>query len=232
MADGTQARERKSQVLAQQLRDRIASGEWPPGHRLPSERVLVAEYGVSRPAVREALQVLQLAGDVETRLGEGSFVLEPRPEDAASAAGLAAGTSITEMMEVREAVEVAAAALAVRHATRSDGFRLQAVVAELEDALEAEDYEEYLRATLRLHKQVAAASHNRYLTQLVEEITDRHGRDQWLLQLRYNPEVAAFSLDVHRAIVQGILDRDLQAAVAATVDHYEDYPALRSSEAT
>lgn len=69
-------RNRKSlgRAVADDLRDRIFSGEFPPGARLPSEVEIGAEYGVSRVTVRTALQLLESRGLIDVRHGSGSFV--------------------------------------------------------------------------------------------------------------------------------------------------------------
>lgn len=224
-------RTRKSQVLVDALLSRVRSGEWPVGARLPSERDLSAEYRVSRVAVREALQVLQLSGHIETRLGDGSFVAEPRATaSTADDAGLLAGMSIAETLEAREGAELASALMAIRRATRSDCLKLQAVVAEMEEHLEQNDHKAYLLSTLDLHLLVARASRNAYLIRVVTELTDRHRNDQWLLHDQYTPDVAAFSFEVHRDLVEAIVNRDPVAAFEATTRHYEDYPVLHGGD--
>jgi GntR family transcriptional regulator len=64
--------------LADRLRERIADGHWEPGHRLPSEQELAAEYGVSRPTVRSAVARLVDSGMVRVRHGAGTFVTAHR----------------------------------------------------------------------------------------------------------------------------------------------------------
>lgn len=218
---------RKPQIVVDALLSQVRSGEWAVGTKLPSERDLSAEYKVSRAAVREALQVLQLSGHIETRLGDGSFVAEPSAgASAEDEAGLLAGMSITETLEVRQAVELSSALMAIRRATRSDLLKLQAVTAEMEEHLEQSDYKSYLLSTLDLHILVAAASRNAYLIRVVTELTNRHRDDQWLLHDQYTPEVAAFSFDVHRELVEAILNHDPAGVFDATTRHYEDYPVL------
>ena len=65
--------------IAGQLSTLIASGEFAPGARLPSERDLAVQLGVSRPSVREALIALEVEGKVEVRVGAGIFVAAARP---------------------------------------------------------------------------------------------------------------------------------------------------------
>ncbi|MEJ3659179.1 FCD domain-containing protein [Actinomycetes bacterium KLBMP 9759] len=225
------SRTRKPQLVVDGLLGRIRSGEWPIGTRLPSERDLAVEFSVSRAGVREALQVLQLTGHVETRLGDGSFVAQ-----AASGldddAWLAASMSISEALEVREAVELSSAVLAIRRATRSDLLKLQAVVAEMEEHLERGDHESYLLATLDMHVLVAEASHNAYLIRVVSELIERHRDDQWLLHEHYDPGVAAYSFELHRDLVHAIVGKDVPQAVEATTRHYEQYPVLTARART
>ena len=65
--------------IAEQLSRLIASGEFSEGSRLPSERDLAVQLGVSRPSVREALIALEVAGKVDVRVGAGIFVSTRRP---------------------------------------------------------------------------------------------------------------------------------------------------------
>lgn len=61
-------------AIADELRGRIDSGEWPPGHRLPSENDLITAYGVEQQTARRALEVLKNEGLVAARRGDGTFV--------------------------------------------------------------------------------------------------------------------------------------------------------------
>ena len=132
---------RKSEMLVRLFAERIRSGQWDPGSRLPSERELARLFEVSRTAVREALKALQLAGEIETRLGEGSFVLESRRSEADEEALVGAGQSIVSKLQARQALEIASGVLAIKNASESDRIKLRAVRVELAEALEAEDYQ-------------------------------------------------------------------------------------------
>ena len=68
--------------IAEQIRGLIRSGEFPPGARLPPERDLAKQLGVSRPSVREALIALEVEGLVEVRIGSGIYVRVPRAKRA------------------------------------------------------------------------------------------------------------------------------------------------------
>jgi DNA-binding FadR family transcriptional regulator len=218
---------RKPQQVASALLQQIQESKWAVGERLPSERQLSKELGVSRNAIREALTALQLSGHIETRLGEGSFVTQPDPTPTGTdEAGVLAGLSIADALEIRESLEIAAATLAVRRARRSDVLRINSVVSRMKERLDRRDYGAYLAATLDLHLEIAGASHSQVLLKLSSELMEKHRTDQWVLQGRYTPEVGAYSFELHAKLAKAIETRDLNDAVEATCRHYEDYPVF------
>ncbi|MGA7327317.1 MAG: FadR/GntR family transcriptional regulator [Rhodomicrobium sp.] len=100
----------------------IASGRYPPGTKLPSEQELIAAFSVSRTVVREAVAALRARGLVTTRQGSGAFVSaasgnEPYVIDDK---GLNSLAKVIEVLELRMAVEIEAAALASKRASRRD----------------------------------------------------------------------------------------------------------------
>src|SRR5579859_5818875 len=95
--------------IAAQLSALIASGEFKPGQRLPGERELARQLGVSRPSVREALIALEVEEKVEVRVGSGVFVSQPR---ALPAAVLHQGEGPFELIRARWVVEGETAAIA------------------------------------------------------------------------------------------------------------------------
>jgi GntR family transcriptional repressor for pyruvate dehydrogenase complex len=222
------SRPRKPELVAEALLAKIRSGALPLGERLPSERDLAAEFGVSRNAVREALTVLQLSGHIETRLGDGSYIAEPQHVVLDEGdAGLVAALNITELLQTREALELASALTAIQRATRSDLLKMDALVAEMEEHLEQGDFKRYLEATMDLHRAIAAASRVPLLVRLVAELTEKHQSHEWVLQDRYTPAIGAYSLDVHRSLAQAIRDKNVNGVYEATRQHYQDYPALQ-----
>jgi DNA-binding FadR family transcriptional regulator len=111
---GTPVRKRSTnlaQGVVEALTQCILLGQLKPGEKLPSESTIVAEHGVSRTVVREALSKLQASGLVETRHGIGTFALAPQ---AQSGLRLNVDTlaSVRSMLELRLGLEVQAVALA------------------------------------------------------------------------------------------------------------------------
>src|SRR6187431_3237315 len=98
--------------IAEQLRSLIQSGEFPPGSRLPSERELAEQLGVSRPSVREALIALEIEGKVEVRVGSGVFVTQGKHARLSLASGMPQGEGPFELLQARITVEGEVALLA------------------------------------------------------------------------------------------------------------------------
>lgn len=116
--------------IAEQLRSLITGGEFTPGSRLPAERDLAKQLGVSRPSVREALIALEVEGWVEVRTGSGVYVLQraataqaARPEVPATEWGP------LELLRARRVVEGEIAALAAQHGKRRQVDAIAAAIA-------------------------------------------------------------------------------------------------------
>ena len=100
--------------IAERIAGEILSGELSPGARLPTEQEMVAAMGVSRTVVREAIAALRAEGLVTTRQGAGAFVAEDagRRPFRLALGGLPSVAEALDIMELRQSVEVEAAALA------------------------------------------------------------------------------------------------------------------------
>ena len=124
--------------IAGQLRSLIAAGEFLPGNRLPAERDLARQLGVSRPSVREALIALEVEGMVDVRTGSGIYVVQAgtKRHDAAAGKGDShdnAEWGPLELMRARELVESEVAALAARHARAPHIAAIDSALAHMRD---------------------------------------------------------------------------------------------------
>lgn len=119
---------RMYEQLAEQIEGLIRDGRFSAGTRLPAERDLAEQVGVSRPSLREALIALETAGLIETRVGDGTYVradIGPVPVFPLSGTGdLGPGT--LEQFEARRALECAAAELAAMRAQDAEQAALRA----------------------------------------------------------------------------------------------------------
>jgi DNA-binding FadR family transcriptional regulator len=117
-------------MVASHLRRQIVLGGLKEGHQLPSENVLMEQFGVSRPTLREAFRILEAEGAISVRRGVrgGARVQVPDTEVAARHIGLLLqyrGALLSDVYEARTALEPAAARLAAKRRTSADLTRLQ-----------------------------------------------------------------------------------------------------------
>ncbi|NEY34653.1 FCD domain-containing protein [Streptomyces sp. PRKS01-65] len=206
---------------AARLREQITGGHWPVGTRLPGETTLAKELGVGRSTVREALRALAGAGLVRPRQGAGVFVIATEPaEDWPARLRRAA---VSDVYEVRMAVEVHAARLAARRRTGDDIAALRAALAGRRAASAAGDAA-FVDADIAFHAAVVAAAHNPVLADLFAEFTPvlREGLVE-LLSLtglrRDDPNTAD---DAHEALCRAVAEGDEEAAVAVVTRELED----------
>ena len=201
--------------IADQIAGLIASGEFTRGHRLPSERVLAAQLGVSRPSVREALVALQMEGLVEVQVGSGIFVIEPRIPAALPRRD---EQGLVDLLRARWLVEGEIAALAAKKATEAE-------IAVLRESVEAEgpivnrgepDVE------VEFHERLAGASRNGALVSVVRHLCEacRAAMSRPNHEPRGSGNGASW-LDDHREIVAALEARDSAAARRAVRAHVE-----------
>ena len=123
--------------LVEALGERIREGQLAAGDKLPTEAAIMAEYGVSRTVVREAISKLQATGLVETRHGVGTFVLD-MVESGAFRVGpeqLATLHDVVALLELRIGIETEAAALAAKRRTTHNLSEMKAALRAFADAL-------------------------------------------------------------------------------------------------
>jgi GntR family transcriptional repressor for pyruvate dehydrogenase complex len=156
-------------MVFEQLKDSIMSGEWKPGEKMPSENELVGILGVSRISVRSALQRLSGLGLIESRRGEGTFVRKFYSTDGLKAVIPVIAMSAHDrqsLFEFRRIIEVEAAALA---AERAD----DKILTGMDEANRGmESPETAAAADLAFHNMVAKASCNPFIISVSEILRD------------------------------------------------------------
>ncbi len=163
-----------TQQLVASLSERIQWRELRPGDKLPTEAEIMRAYGVSRTVVREAISRLQAGGLVDTRHGIGTFVLDARANGPLTLAipDLATIRDVLEILELRISLETESAALA---ASRRNAIQLAAMRRALDEFTACVDREEdAVKPDYEFHRQVALASGNRYLADLMGELGPAH----------------------------------------------------------
>ncbi|MEU5691754.1 FCD domain-containing protein [Actinosynnema sp. NPDC020468] len=196
---------------AERLLARIGAGEWPVGAKLPGETTLATELGVGRSTVREALRALASAGVVRSRQGAGVFVTAREP--AEPWVDRLRRAAVAEVYEVREMVEVRAAALAATRRTDTDLAALDAALAARTRAA-AEDDAAFVDADIALHAAVVAAAHNPVLTDLFAGFVPvlRQGLVDLVALLDLRRSETNPGDEAHSALVHAVRARDPERA--------------------
>jgi GntR family transcriptional repressor for pyruvate dehydrogenase complex len=217
---------RLADTVAAALEKRILEGSLKPGDRLPSERDLALEFGVSRPSLREAIQKLAAKGLLTTRHGGGSHVtdqLEAHFVDPWKDMLNGHPMLHHDLLEFRQMLESQAAALAADRATDADIARLDVVFAALDAQYEGNDLPACIDADVAFHQAVAEAAHNvliGHLTASLMRVIHGHVSSN-LDHLRARPQRWEKLRDQHRAIWQAIRQHQPEAAAQAARQHIE-----------
>lgn len=209
-------RERIHESIVAQIQQRLERSELKPGDQLPAERVLAEQFRVSRASVREALRSLELLGVTESRPGGGTFIRVASPDALLRPlAALARAHDVREVLEVRELLEPALAALAAERATSSDVEALREVLAQQEEKVRRG--ESFVEEDTRFHFLVAQAAKNELVLRMLHVVMDvlRSSRDEWL----QSPDRARSSLAGHRALLAAIEGHDADGARRSSADH-------------
>lgn len=196
--------------VTEQLHHEIQSGHWAVGSRIPTEAELTELTGTGRNTVREAVQALVHAGMLERRQGSGTFVV------ATSAISGALSRYFSEalerdVIELRQALDVTAAALAARRRDTNDIAEMQRLL-----TIRRENWDKggprAVAADLALHRSIVAASHNAVYLEFYDslesasELVVRHRTDQDFKSLH----------DEHAEVVQAVIDGDPDRAAQSS----------------
>jgi DNA-binding FadR family transcriptional regulator len=204
--------------VADQLRQLIDSGEFPVGDRLPTERELAAQLGVSRPTVREALIALEVDGRVRIRVGSGIYVLASQ-EPATVATPPLAGPF--EILAARALFEAAIAERAAHIATPGDLERIDATLARMKAA--AGSGPDSIAADRDFHLAVACVLANDAITKVVGDLFDQRINPYFARLASYfeSPSSWRAAWSEHGAIRDRIAGADPAGARAAMQTHME-----------
>ncbi len=209
----------KTDRAAAALLEMIRSGRFTVGDRLPTEVELVAELGVSRSAVREAVQSLSFAGVLRVRQGGGTFVTDLQPERLLRSAGLSLDLSshatLAELYAVRRILEPAATAAAAELVGAED---LAEIRGHLDAMRSADDAEEFVAHDRAFHDRIAAASGNATLRALLGTLRSQAALGH-IRRARTEERAGAESIVEHEAILTALEAGDAELARAATVVH-------------
>jgi DNA-binding GntR family transcriptional regulator len=190
-------KQKRSDQLREAIEEKIAMGKFPPGMRL-DEAPLLAEFGVSRTPLREALIQLASLGLVEIRPRRGASVAAVSPQ------------RLIEMFEVMGELEAMCGRLAARRMTEDEQKEILAAHAACRVAADSRSADDYYYANEQFHFAIYAAGHNSYLADQARAL-HRKLRVYRRLQLRVRDRVGN-SYAEHDAVVTALLAGDGELA--------------------
>jgi GntR family transcriptional repressor for pyruvate dehydrogenase complex len=206
--------------VADQIEGLIVGESLCPGERLPGERQLAEQLGISRTVVREAIRLLSVRGLVEVKPGRGTYVRVLSPRDAAVPLALLLKLRqcpdlLDNVYEVRQMIEVEVAGLAAERATVEDHKLMDAAIEGM--ATHIDEPEEFITHDLAFHSALAAATHNDLFSVLLNAISSFWSE---AASLAYQaPSAAEDSLAYHRDILCHVKARDSEKARWAMCEH-------------
>jgi DNA-binding FadR family transcriptional regulator len=205
--------------IAEQIRRLIHRGHLRPSDRLPAERELARQLGVSRPSLREALIALEVEGLLDVRIGSGIYVAQPGGRTRA--ASISGDSGPFEVIRARRLIEGECAALAAKHGSAAQLRAIRKAHADLQR--EAKHHHNPLAKDRAFHVRIAEASGNSALVLVVQTLWDQRMGELYraLEQKLEYPAMAADTLREHGAVLRAILARDSAAARAAMHRHMD-----------
>jgi len=213
---------RLSDRVADAMTETIFSQGLKAGDRLPSERELGEQFGVSRTVIREAVRSLAAKGLIEIRTGSGLWVTGADAGAVRESMNLlvrsSRGIDYPKIHEVRSILETRVAYLAAQRADDAGIARMRELCEHMATILD--DTEAMARADVLFHREIAEMAQNELFVVLIDALGDT------LLEIRRSsltmPGRAREGLEAHKLILERIAARDADGARAAMQAHLDD----------
>jgi DNA-binding FadR family transcriptional regulator len=192
----------------EQLRRAVTQGEWPIGHRIPTESGLAGQLGVGRNTVREAVRALSHSGILEVRQGDGTYVRAT--SEVSGAIRRLVGSELREVLQLRRTLEVEGARMAASSRTEAELARLTALLDERDKAQREKRFEDFVRTDAEFHLAVIHCGHNTLLAELyrgLTEVVTASVAATVRIELGESGEIE------HRGLLAAIADKDPARAV-------------------
>jgi DNA-binding FadR family transcriptional regulator len=219
---------KKSSLIAEQILHLIKTGVYKPAGKLPSERIIAEQMNVGRPSVREAISALHIAGVLESRPGDGTYVA-PSPmidfpiDNTLSV--LEESDSPFEVLQARKAMEIGVIHLAIKCATEADIQRIKAAWVKKRDNARRGNYAEFIRHGRQFHRAIAEATGSRAIVELTEGLLKMTHQSLWvhMREQYYHQDNRRIEpmIKLHDDIVKAIENRNSPKAIELIEKHYD-----------
>ena len=215
---------RFSEQIANRIEAVILSRKLKSGDKLPAERELAQSFGVSRSVVREALKLLAERGLVQSRMGQGSFVVGSAMQSVISSLSVAScmrSSTLGHLNEVRQHLEVYIAGLAAERANPEDLAKMEAAVQVMDATIE--DIPSFIKADMEFHAALAAATQNPVFLILSYSILDLVQNMRIMLT---TPHETAMGQSFHKILLECVRKKDVEGARRTMESHLEHVARL------
>ena len=216
-------RESTLEVIVQQIKDQIKKGILKPGEKLPSERKLADQLGVSRASVREAIQALAFSGYLEVIQGKGTYILEmaTQYDEIVNFFSEFSNYSLDYLMEARIMLEGEFARLAALNANQEEIDEIERVFNEI---VNSKDLNTFFVKDLELHLTIAGATHNPIMNGLTKIIVEMlYKETQKIIEI--SRDTRENTIETTRDLVQAIKKRNAEQAKELMSEHIRNIRA-------
>ena len=228
MKVGEGSRRAQSASLAERLGtmvlDLIREGQLQRGDRLPSVRELSERFSVATPTMREALKLLQMAGQVEIRHGSGIYVVDGTRRLLLTNpyVGSLESETILELLAARRLIEPPVTELSARNAPDEALEDLATLLEDAERNLSGDEASDQVlgAVNMKFHRAIAEASGNNVLSEIVYSLTELHIKEQMAVMGIYNNR--AHDHEEHKKILHALCSRDASKARDLMAEHLDD----------
>lgn len=208
----------KSATIENDIRERLAAGEWKPGQRLPDERSLSLQYGVARNTVRKAIGHLETEKLVDRQVGRGTVALEKPDERSTKILKSFTEASPADILDLRLFIEPATAAVAARNLSETDLAGIREAANEAENAQELETYEFWDN---EFHRRINFAARNQFLSDFFSLLTIIRYTEPMMeiRKQRFSEERRQHYNEEHQEIIEALKNWDSERASRAMRNH-------------
>ena len=229
----------QTDVVIQGIKDMLTRGDLHPGSRLPIEKELAAELGVSRGSLREGVRALATLGVLETRQGDGTYVTSLDPRTLLTPLGFLADLQqpahAADLLAVRRVLETESASLAATRLSAEELAELDRILGVVDGILEHDpdmDLEAFIHADTEFHRLIARASGNPPLAAIIDTLVGRTFRARLWRAISHRGSVRETQAE-HRAILDELVRRDPERARIRMAVHLlgvEEFSAAHADE--
>ncbi len=207
-------------AVYKQLVSLITQGHLKPGDRLPSERAMASELGVSRQSIREAIYRAKTAGLVEVRQGGGAFVISSFKRSLSAPLSILLGeraSKVFEFLEVRRVIEEWCVQRASEAATVADLRKMEKILKKMENSNPPQS--QWERMDLEFHSSIAAATHNIVAVHVMEGLKESFRTYFRVKKYTTRPERKDVVIKQHRDVYEAIRNRNPKDAKKKILVH-------------